>query len=279
MKKKILKISLIGKTNAGKSTLLNSLVGEKISIENKKINTTEESIRGVKNIGQNQLIYLDTPGLNYLKKIDKKNIKFKKNLWNGIDESDVIMYIIDTKKYNLQEIINNFNILTTINKKFIFIFNKNDLINNKFILPKIKDLKNKFNIDAFFSISAKKKLGIIQIEKYLLQFCYNSKWIYNDNEISNKDDIFITNECTRNEVLNFLHKEIPYNLIITNKIFKYLKNGDLKIKQEIKLNNKRYKKIILGKKGEKIKKIRMSSQYNISKILKNKVHLYINIVN
>ena len=277
MKKKLLKISIIGKTNAGKSTLLNGLIGESISITNKKINTTEDLILGILNIKNNQLIFYDTPGLQYLKKININNKKLKQNLWNGLNDSDLIIYLVDVKKYNSNEIINNINKLNELKKNIIIIFNKNDLIDKKEILPKIKELNKEIKLDSFFSISAKKKLGLTQLNKYLLSKAYNSDWLYNNNEISNKDDIFITNESTRNAILTLLHKEIPYNIKIKNKMFKYLKNGDLKIKQEIQIKNKRYKKIILGRNGEKIKEIRIKSQISISKILKNKVHLYIHL--
>ena len=278
MKKKLLKISIVGKTNAGKSTLINGLIGETISITNKKVNTTEELILGILNINENQLIFYDTPGLSYLKNIDKTKNKLKQNLWIGLDKSDVIFYLIDVKKYNFDEISNNITKLEEINKKIIIIFNKNDLIDKKLILPKIKELDSKFKIDSFFSISAKKKLGLNKIKQYLIKISYNSDWDYQNNEISNKDDIFISNESTRNSILSLLHKEIPYNIKITNKIFKYLKNGDLKIKQNIEINNIRYKKIILGKNGEKIKEIRIKSQNYLSKLFNNKVHLYIQII-
>ena len=278
MKKKLLKICIVGKTNAGKSTLINGLIGEIISITNKKINTTEELILGILNINENQLIFYDTPGLNYLKNIDKKKNKLKKNLWMGLDKSNVIFYLIDVKKYNLDEISKNITKLQETKKKIIIIFNKNDLIDKKSVLPKIKEIDSKFKIESFFSISAKKKLGLNKIKQYLLKNSYNADWLYYNNEISNKDDIFIANESTRNSILSLLHKEIPYNLKITNNIFKYLKNGDLKIKQNIEINNLRYKKIILGKNGQKIKEIRIKSQNYLSKIFKNKVHLYIQII-
>ena len=277
MKKKLLKISIIGKTNAGKSTLLNGLIGESISITNKKINTTEDLILGILNIKNNQLVFYDTPGLQHLKKININNKKLKQNLWNGLNESDLIIYLVDVRKYNSNEIINNINKLNELKKNIIIIFNKNDLIDKKEILPKIKELNKEIKLDSFFSISAKKKLGLTLLNKYLLSKAYNSDWLYNKNEISNKDDIFISNESTRNAILTLLHKEIPYNIKIKNKMFKYLKNGDLKIKQEIQIKNKRYKKIILGRNGEKIKEIRIKSQTSISKILKNKIHLYIHL--
>ena len=278
MIKKLLKISIIGKTNAGKSTLINNLVGEIISITNKKINTTEDLIIGITNFKNIQLVFYDTPGLNNIKNIDKKNIKMKQNLWNGLNQTDLILYLIDTTKYNFSEISFNINKLREINKPIIIVFNKNDLIEKKSILPKINELNKKFDLQNFFSISAKKILGLDILKEFLQNKSYISQWIFDKNEITNKDDIFITNECTRDTILNLLHKEIPYNIKITNKLFKFLKNGDLKIKQNIEIDNQRYKKIILGKNGDKIKDIRIKSQSNISKILKTKVHLYINII-
>ena len=278
MQKKLLKICIVGKTNAGKSTLLNSLVGETVSISNKKINTTEDLIIGLVNLKNNQLIFYDTPGINNLKKNTNFKINFKRNLWQGLNESDLIIYLIDIKNYYKDEIKNHILKLNETKKDIIIIFNKNDLINKKMILPKIKELDYELKVDSYFSISAKKKLGIDNLKTYLIKKTYFSEWIFNNNEITNKDDIFISNECTRSMMLSLLNKEVPYNIEISNKTFKYLRKNELKIKQEIKISNNRYKKIILGKNGEKIKEIRTKSQKFISKILKTKVHLYIYLV-
>ena len=278
MQKKLLKICIVGKTNAGKSTLLNSVVGETVSISNKKINTTEDLIIGLVNFKNNQLIFYDTPGINNLKKNTNFKMNFKRNLWQGLNESDLIIYLIDSKNYNKDEIINHILKLKEIKKEIIIIFNKNDLINKRNILPKIKELDSELMIDSFFSISARKKLGIENLKTYLIKKTYFSEWIFKNNEITNKDDIFMSNECTRSMMLSLLNKEIPYNIEISNITFKYLRKNELKIKQEIRISNNRYKKIILGKNGEKIKEIRTKSQKFISKILKTKVHLYINLV-
>ena len=152
------------------------------------------------------------------------------------------------------------------------------MINPKKILFLVKILKNYAYIDDFFYISAKYNKGIKDLKKYLISNSLLKKWIYLDNEILNKDDIFITSECTRNAVLTYIHKEIPYNVIIKNDCFKTLKNGDKKIKQSIKIKNPRYKSILLGKNGQTIKKIRVKSQNEISKIFNSKVHLYLKVI-
>ena len=278
MKKKLLKISLIGKTNAGKSTLINNLIGEKISIINKKINTTEDLILGIKNIKNNQLIFYDTPGISFDKNFYFNKNKLKKNLWEGLNNSNLILYIIDSYRFNFDETLINLIKLQELQKKICIVLNKNDLIKKDKLLPQLSKIQNQINIDSFFNISAKKKLGIDQIFQYLLKHTYYSDWEFNNDEITDKNDIFITNECTRNAILTQLHKEIPYNIKISNEIFKYLKNGDLKIKQNIYISNSRYKKIILGKRGLKIKEIRTKSQKEIKTIFNTNIHLYINIL-
>jgi len=279
MASKIIKIALVGRTNAGKSTLINKIVGEKISIQNKKINTTQETVMGVKNMKKTQLIFYDTPGSNFLKSLNKDLRNLKTNLWNGIDGSDIIFYLIDSKSANIKFLYEQIDKLQEVKKKIVVIFNKIDLISNKQLLPLISDLDKKFNIDSFFTISAIQNIGIDDLLVYIQKYSYASKWIFKDDEITNKDDIFIISELLRETMLTYLHKEIPYNVNIETSNFKTLKNNEIKIKQKIIINQKRYKKIILGKKGEMIKKIREDSQKKMSQILKAKIHLYLEILN
>jgi GTP-binding protein Era len=277
MKKKLIKVALVGKTNAGKSTLVNSFVGEKISIVNKKINTTQDLILGILNIDTTQIIFYDTPGSNFLKTSNLLQKKIKTHIWSAIDQVNLILYIIDSSKYNYQDIESDINKISEVNKSIILVFNKIDLIENEKILFYINELKKINYIESFFNISAKYNKGITNLSNYLTTKSITQEWLYKNDEITNKDDIFITNECTRNAILEFLHQEIPYNIKVRSLVFKYLKNHDLKIKQSIELQNERYKPIILGKKGNTIKRIRENSQNAIHKILNCKVHLYLQV--
>ena len=245
MKKKLIKVALVGKTNAGKSTLVNSFVGEKISIINKKINTTQDLILGILNIDTTQIIFYDTPGSNFLKTSNLLQKKIKTHIWNAIDQVNLILYIIDSSKYNYQDIESDINKISEVNKSIILVFNKIDLIENEKILFYINELKKINYIESFFNISAKYNKGITNLSNYLRTKSITQEWLYKNDEITNKDDIFITNECTRNAILEFLHQEIPYNIKVRSLVFKYLKNHDLKIKQSIELQNERYKPIIL----------------------------------
>ena len=278
MKTKKLRISLVGRTNAGKSTLINRIVGEKISIQNKKINTTQDTIIGIKNIKESQLLFYDTPGSNFLKNLDSQSKKLKKNLWNGIDESDLILYLIDSSSINTKFLFEQLEKINETKKKIIVAFNKTDLILNKKLLPIITKISNQFKVESFFTISAKKNIGIDDILKFLKKYTYPGKWEYLNDEITNKDDKFFLSELLRETLLTYLHKEIPYNISIRTTNFKELSKSDIKIKQKILINEKRYKKIILGKKGSMIKKIREDCQKKIKNIFKKKIHLYIELI-
>jgi len=279
MTSKILKIALVGRTNAGKSTLINRIVGEKISIQNKKINTTQLTVMGIKNIRETQLIFYDTPGSNFLKSLNAQFKNLKTNLWSGIDDSDIILYLVDSKTAKTKFLFEQINKLQEVKKTILIIFNKIDLISNKEILPLTSNLNKNFNIDSFFTISAKQNIGIEDLLKYIQKFSYASNWVFKDDEITNKDDVFIVGELLRETMLTYLHKEIPYNVNIETSNFKTLRNNHIKIKQKIIIKQPRYKKIILGKKGEMIKKIREDSQKKMSKIFNVKIHLYIEIIN
>ena len=121
MTSKILKIALVGRTNAGKSTLINKIVGEKISIQNKKINTTQVTIMGVKNIKKTQLVFYDTPGSNFLKSLNNQSRNLKTNLWSGIDESDIIFYLIDSKTANKKFLFEQIDKLQEVKKNYCYI--------------------------------------------------------------------------------------------------------------------------------------------------------------
>ena len=278
MKTKKLRISLVGRTNAGKSTLINRIVGEKISIQNKKINTTQDTIIGIRNIKESQLLFYDTPGSNFLKNLDSQSKKLKKNLWNGIDESDLILYLIDASSINTKFLFEQLEKINETKKKIIVAFNKTDLILNKKLLPIITKISNQFKVESFFTISAKKNIGIDDILKFLKKYTYPGKWEYLNDEITNKDDKFFLSELLRETLLTYLHKEIPYNISIRTTNFKELSKSDIKIKQKILINEKRYKKIILGKKGSMIKKIREECQKKIKSVFKKNIHLYIELI-
>ena len=278
MRGKTISVGLIGKTNAGKSTFINLIVGEKISIENKKINTTQKAVAGILNIKSTQIIFYDTPGSNYLEKNNTIQKKQKIEIWEVIIQVDLILFIIDSFKFSYRNIVKDIETIKETQRPVIVIFNKVDLIKKEMILLYIKKLNETNLVDDFFCISAKYDRGLDLVKKYLVKKSIYGEWKYKSGEISNKSDVFISNECTRNALLKYLHKEIPYNIIVKNKLFKSINKKNIKIKQAIEINNLRYKSIIIGKKGKTIKRIRESSQKAIGNIFNSNIHLYLEVV-
>ena len=274
MKNKILSICIAGNTNVGKSAFLNKLIGKDISIVNKKKNTTIESIIGIYTIKKTQIIFYDTPGLDNNKFNQNKNIKI--HFWNSIILSDIILYFLDSSK----KFVIDKNIIKKVNnenKKIIFVLNKIDLIKKSNLLPIINNLNNNYKIHDIFPISVKKEIGIQNLLNSLLKLAFIGDWHNFSNKITNKSDYFLSTEITRNSLLKFLNQEIPYKLKVENSKWIFVKKKEIVIHQNILINYIKYKKIILGKNGMMIKKIRQHSQKQLCNFFDKKVHLYLKV--
>jgi len=278
MKNKVLYATLIGYTNSGKSTFLNSIVGKTISITNKKKNTTINSIVGVLNLDNVQLIINDTPGLglNANKSINNKILNTE--LWNSITIANYLLYVIDVSKKNIIIDDNIINKLKKDNKKIIIILNKIDLIKKVKLIPIIHDIAKKYKLSDIFPVSSKFNIGIENFLSNIKRYAILRKWLYNENENTDKNHLFITNEITRNSLLINLNHEIPYSLKVITKKWKIIEKKRIIIHQDILIPKKQYKKIILGKNGFMIKKIRIDSQKELLKFFNKKIHLYLKVI-
>ena len=278
MKNKTISACLIGNTNSGKSTFLNLIVGENISIVNKKRNTTIDFVSGILNLNNIQIVFYDTPGLNNSKYIFSKNYKIKNNFWHSFELSKIILYFYDVSKKNLA--INKDIIKETNNsdKILLIILNKIDLIKKNKLLPLINEIHKKYMTDIIFPISAKFNIGTESLLEYISSKASYGNWMYTKNEITNKSDEFISREITRNSLLRNLNCEIPYKLKVNNYKWKIVSKKEIVIYQEIIVNKKNYKKIIIGKSGKMVKKIREDSQKELKKIFNKIIHLYIKVI-
>ena len=277
MKNKLIKISLIGNTNTGKSTFLNNVIGKKISITSKKQNTTIDSIIGILNLKELQIIFYDSPGLIFMRSKSNLNRTLRKELWNSIELSDIILYFLDCSKKILridEQLIKSL----FDDKKIIFIvLNKIDLISKNNLIPQIDFINKKYNLNDIFPISSKNNTGINELLDKLKSYASNQSWIYKKNIKTNKDNIYISNDITRESLLKFLNKEIPYLIKVENSKWKVVSKNNLIINQNIIINRLSYRKIILGKNGQMIKKIREYSQKRLSLYFLKNVHLYLNV--
>ena len=269
---KTLRVSIIGEPNTGKSTLLNQALNKKYSIVSRKAQTTIKKTTAVFIKGDKQIIFTDTPGIMPNK--NKLNRATFKEASNAALDSDIILLLLDIQKDKIDKIKKIISFIKSLNVEFIIVFNKIDLVSNHQYLKRISNLKEEINENIIFSISAKKNIGISDL---IIFFLENKKFSLKkkiENTNLAKDSTYLE-EIVREKVLDNIHDEIPFNLkFVTDKI---LQNRDKSITVHITilLTKESYKPIILGKKGENIKKISMKARHDLENNLNKKFHLFI----
>lgn len=279
--KKSLIISIIGLPNAGKSTLINSVVGEKLSGVSPRVQTTRNLIRGIRIFdGLYQLVFIDSPGIINPKNVmDDLMMRFAKV---AIKESELFLILLDVRTLNspnFQIIIDN--IKRYKEKKKILVINKIDFYNKseEVFSEKKKEIDEKFNsgeseelFDRFFYISMTENLGMTDLIEYLKSQAVHSGWIYNEDQISDSSEKFSASELTREKIFNILRMELPYSVMV--KTDKWEENDHLiKIYQTIFVNKKAHKSILIGANGSMLKKIGIASRIELELIFGKKIHL------
>lgn len=274
--RKCIKVAFAGLPNAGKSSLTNAIVGEKISIISPKVQTTRDIIRGVYIEDETQIVIIDTPGLFIPKKNRMLERKIVKNAWNGIQESDVVCIIIDSVAGitdSLKTIIND------IEKKqsdFIFILNKVDLVQKVKLLSLAKELNDLYpNYKQLFMVSAISGDNLDRFKDYLLEIAPEAPWLFNDDEITDAPSKFIASEITREQIFLKLKEDLPYSVDVMTEKWEDFDNGDIKIQQVIKVLKESQKAIIIGKNGNMLKDINISARKEMEEFFGKKIHLYI----
>ena len=274
--RKLLKALIVGKPNVGKSTLLNSLVGEKVSIVSRKAQTTQRNTTGVITKDNSQLIFFDTPGLNKI----EKNIRISETFKTVAENVDVLIYMVDNTKKS-QSIDDQFrNWLNNNENKFIkkiLIINKIDCIEKVNLFEITKKINSVINFDETFFISLSKKSGMERFLNWVEKQAYSNEWLFQQTYKSNISKKNFLSELTREKVFEYIHEEIPYNLEIKTDYIEPSSNKSLKVYQTVWLNKKSYKPIILGKEGKSIKMISVQARLDMQKFLKSKVHLFIRL--
>ncbi len=262
-------ILLTGFPNAGKSTLLNSILKNKISITSHKVQTTKEKISGVLNVNNSQLIFTDTPGIIENRKYQTKS--FSRSIQDEEKKVDINLFIFDLSKTIDKRLLKEISSIIQYFKKNYLILNKIDLVSKDKMLKSSKFLNSRINFSKTFMVSAKKSKGLEYLTNNLLSEIPERNWKYNKKIIVTKNINYRISEITREKIFNLLNKEIPYSVKIKTKI----KNEEkiVKIFQEIYVNKDSQKSIIIGKNAEKIKMIGTRSRIDIEKILKKKVFL------
>jgi GTP-binding protein Era len=271
---KNLVIALIGEPNAGKSTLLNALVGEKISIVTHKVQTTRYNIRGIVNEGDTQLIFIDTPGLFSAKRTLERAIV--KAATTSFDEADIVCLMFDVNKLNSDAYKDVLPFVQNTKKPLFAIINKIDLISKEEILPLIKKLADENIFKEIIPLSALKSSGIEHITEFFLSQAKEGPWHYLEDEVTDQPIRNICEEITREQAFILLHQEIPYSLKVETEIWKETE-ATVTIHQAIFVMKETQKTIALGRGGSKIKEIGKRARLEISKLLGKKVNLFLYI--
>ena len=275
-KKKLLKALIIGKPNVGKSTLINFLVGEKVSIVSRKAQTTQKNTTGVVTKNDSQLIFFDTPGLNRV----GKSVRISETFLAVSENVDVVIYMVDNRKKS-QSIDNQFSAWLKNNdnkiKKKILLVNKIDCIEKVNLFEITKKINEIISFDETFFISVTKESGMESFIKWIDKQAYSNEWLFDKNYKSNVGEKKFLSELTREKIFEYIHEEIPYNLEIKTDYIEQSAKKSMKVYQTIWLNKKSYKPIILGKQGKAIKMISIQARQGMEKFLNSKVHLFIKL--
>lgn len=267
-------IALIGPPNAGKSSLTNELLGQKISITSHKVQTTRNVIKAVITEGDTQIVLFDTPGLFIPKKDRPLERYIVKNAWQVIRQIDQVFLLIDGGK--IKKGINNIkNIISDLQKHNIkpkIIINKTDLIDIdiKEIINEIVEL----NIEKIFFTSAKTGDGISDLKKYFFNLAVDRNWFFPKEDVSDISMKFLASEITREKLFIKLKEDLPYAIDVKTENWQEDENN-IKIHQVIYVLKDSQKKIIIGKNGNFLKNVGYSSRMEISKTCGKKVHLFL----
>ena len=267
-------ISIVGPSNSGKSTLLNKILDEKVSIVSRKVQTTRMGLRGIFNNNEVQIIFIDTPGLFDAKTIFEKAMV--ENAFNNLNDADLVYFLIDgsrkLSKFDKQvlEYFENFK------KEAFLIINKIDLIDKKQLLGITNNINSYFSFKKTFYISAKTKEGVNDLLLQTNKEAVSEGWLYPEDQYTNLQSAILCEEITREKIFNHVHEEVPYSSIVKTDSWLDKKNL-LKIGQTIYVKKKNHKGIILGKEGSKIKEIGTASRIDLEKIFNKKIFLSLDV--
>lgn len=267
-------IALVGAPNAGKSTLTNALLGQKISIVSPKVQTTRNVIKAILVEGETQLVLLDTPGV-FLPRSDKILERLiVKSAWQGIRDSHFVCFLIDAERgldTENQRIINE---LKKNDFKPAIIINKVDLVKKTRLLEIIQALID-IGLEDIFMISATTQDGLPQLKEFMLKKCAEGPWQYDEENITDAPMRGIASEITREKLFLKLDKELPYSLTVKTDSYKIAENGVITINQTIFVLKESQKGIILGRSGSLIKEVGMEARQEIGEIAGAKVNLFL----
>ncbi|HPF83033.1 MAG TPA: GTPase Era [Bacilli bacterium] len=263
-------VSLVGRPNVGKSTLLNSIVGKKIAITSNKPQTTRNIIQGIYNEEDTQIVFVDTPGVH--KPNHKLGNYLNKQAYYSIDDVDAILFLIDINEQFGRGDTFVLDKVKAANKPIILVLNKIDKVSNEQILKKINEYKNIYPFDDIVPVSAFKKNNVGELVKTIKKYLKDDIKYYDDTWVTNKPLTFQISEIVREKVFNLTEQEVPHSLTCIVENIEKDKNS-YHINVAIIVDRDALKRIIIGKQGNMIKEIGVRSRTELEEFLGKKVYL------
>ena len=266
-------VALIGAPNAGKSTLVNQLVGTKVSIVTHKVQTTRALVPGIATHGTTQIVFVDTPGI--FKPRRRLDTAMVTTAWGGAKDADVVLVLIDAErgiKGDADAILER---LKDVRQPMVLILNKVDRVKPEALLALAKVANERVPFQGTFMVSALTGSGCKDLLDYLAEKLPAGPWYYPEDQISDLPMRQLAAEITREKLYLRLHQELPYSSHVETEKWEEKKDGSVRIEQVIYVERDSQKKIVLGHKGETIRAIGEASRKEIGEILEQKVHLFL----
>jgi GTP-binding protein Era len=266
-------VALIGAPNAGKSTLLNALVGSKVSIVSHKVQTTRTMVRGIVIEGASQIVFVDTPGIFKPKRrLDRAMVT---SAWGSTGDADAVALLLDARKGLDEEAEAIVVKLSEVRRPKILVLNKIDLIERSRLLELTAKVNALVAFDHTFMVSALKGEGVADFCKQLAEMMPGGPWLYPEDQISDAPLRMLAAEITREKLYERLHQELPYQSTVETDQWQQRPDGSVRIEQTIFVERDSQRKIVLGKGGQTIKAISQSARREIAEIAEAPVHLFL----
>ena len=274
-------VAIIGAPNAGKSTLMNFIVGAKVSIVTPKVQTTRTRIKGIAMVADSQIIFIDTPGIFTPKRrLDRAMVNAA---WQGTDEADIILLLHDSARSSSDEETENIiNRIENIqrefpNRKFALILNKIDLVRPENLLIKASKLAKIINFEKTFMISAKKGKGVKDLVRWLAEQLPQGPFLFDPNDLSDMPQRQLASEILREKLFINLHQELPYQLTVETDRWLEKEDGSAEIHISIYVAREGHRGIILGKKGQTMGRIGKAARLELENMFERRIHLFTHV--
>ena len=268
-------VAVIGAPNAGKSTLVNALVGQKVAIVSAKAQTTRARLMGIAIQGGSQILLVDTPGIFQPKRrLDRAMVQAA---WSGAEDADLILLVVDSEAGLTPEVERAIAGLEKRQHPLFLALNKVDLVRKERLLGLSAALSERLNPDKVFMVSAAQGDGVSDVKAALAEAVHEGPWLYPEDEVSDATDRMIAAELTREQIYEQLHQELPYASAVETETWAERPDGSTEIRQQILVERDSQKAIVIGKGGRRLKEIGQRAREAISDHLGRRVHLYLHV--